>query len=187
MPAAWPGVYVPNFSDWRDGDIILVHRAADAAGHALQAAQALSLSPVTRAGSVWSHAAVYVGDGMVVDATIASGVSLRSIWAYCQAREVRVRRLSDPSIPATDVDEIALAARRHIGEPYSVLQAIVSKLVPGTVPTPNALYCSTLVGLVVAEATGVDLSSDPDHQPLHPATLAAHVELADVPLEWRHL
>lgn len=35
--------------------------------------------------------------------------------------------------------------------------------------------------------TGVDLSSDPAHQPLHPGTLAAHAELTDVLLEWHHL
>jgi hypothetical protein len=56
-----------------------------------------------------------------------------------------------------------------------------------TFPTPNALYCSTLIGLVVARATGYDLSSDTAHQPLHPGTLAAHPELTDVMLEWRHL
>lgn len=52
---------------------------------------------------------------------------------------------------------------------------------------PWQVLLSTLVGLVVADATGVDLSSDPAHQPLHPGTLAAHPDLADVLLEWRNL
>jgi cell wall-associated NlpC family hydrolase len=182
---AWPGAQVPNFSDWQEGDIVLVHRAQDAIGIAIQALQAASLSPVTRAGSLCSHAAIYIGDGMVVDATPAAGVSAQSIWNYCQTRSIQVRRLSEPSIPEFDIANIATLARQHVGEPYSVIQAILSKLFPGTLPIPNALYCSTLVGLVIADATGVDLSSDPVHQPLHPGTLAAHPDLMDVLLEWR--
>lgn len=122
VPGAWPGTHVPNFSDWRGGDIVLVHRTPDAIGYAIQASQTVS--------------------------------------AF---------------------------ARQHIGEPYSVIQAVISKVFPGSVPVPDAMYCSTLVGLVVADATGIDLSSDPAHQPLHPGTLAAHPELTDVLLEWRNL
>ncbi len=187
IPAAWPGTYVPNFSDWREGDVVVVHRTADAVGLGIQASQAASFSPVTRAGAVCSHAAIYMGGGMLVDATRGAGVSARSVWNYCQTRAIRVRRLSDPSIPMSDIADISSEAQRHIGKPYSLLQAVVSKVVPGTVPNPNALYCSTFVGLVVANATGYDLSSDPMHQPLHPGTLAAHPDLTDVLLEWRQL
>ena len=103
VPAAWSGTYVPNFSDWREGDIVLVHRAPDAIGYAIQASQAASLSPVTRAGSICSHAAVYIGGGMVVDATRSASVSAQSVWNYCQTRAIQVRRLSDPSIPMADI------------------------------------------------------------------------------------
>ena len=187
VPVAWPGTYVPNFGDWREGDIVLVHRTTDAIGYAIQASQAASLSPVTRAGSIWSHAAIYIGGGIVVDATRGAGVSMQSVWNYCQTRAIQVRRLSDPSIPMADITDISALAQQHIGEPYSVMQAFISKVFPGTVPVPDALYCSTLVGLVVTDATGVDLSSDPAHQPLHPGTLAAHPDLMDVLLEWCNL
>lgn len=187
VPVAWPGTYAPNFSDWREGDIVLVHRTPDVIGYAIQASQATSLSPITRAGRICSHAAIYIGGGMVVDATRGAGVSIQSVWNYCQARAIQVRRLSDPSIPMANIADISVLAQQHDGEPYSVIQAIISKLFPATVPVPDALYCSTLVGLVVADATGFDLSSDPAHQPLHPGTLAAHPDLTDVLLEWRNL
>ena len=187
MPASWPGIYVPNFSDWREGDIVLVHHEQSLAGIGIRTAQASSPNALTRAGSICSHAAIYVGDGVVVDATKGSAVSERSVWNYCQTRALQVRRITDPAIPAADIADIAMFARRHIGEPYSVIQAIVSNLVQGSVPARDALYCSTLVGLVVADATGFDLSSDPSHQPLHPGTLAKHPDLMDVPLEWRQL
>ena len=187
VPVAWPGTYAPNFSDWREGDIVLVHRTPDVIGYAIQASQATSLSPITRAGRICSHAAIYIGGGMVVDATRGAGVSIQSVWNYCQTRAIQVRRLSDPSIPMANIADISVLAQQHDGEPYSVIQAIISKLFPAAVPVPDALYCSTLVGLVVADATGFDLSSDPAHQPLHPGTLASHPDLTDVLLEWRNL
>jgi len=187
VPVVWPGTHVPNFSDWSEGDIVLVHRSANAVGFGIQASQAASFNPVTRAGRVWSHAAIYVGGGMVVDTTLTSGVSAQSVWNYCQTRALKVRRITNPSIPMADIADISVEAQRHIGKTYSLIQAIVSKVVPGTIPAPNALYCSTFVGLVVANATGFDLSSDPAHQPLHPGTLAAHPDLTDILLEWRQL
>jgi len=187
VPVVWPGVHVPNFSDWRPGDIVLVHREVTPLGLAIQAAQAASRNALTRAGSACSHAGIYVGNGMLVDATKNQAVAEQSVWNYCQFRALQVRRITDASIPEADIADIAVFARQHIGESYSVLEAIVSKLVPATVPARDALYCSTLVGLVVADATGIDLSSDPSHQPLHPGTLAAHPDLTDVLLEWKQL
>ena len=187
VPAGWPGVFVPNFSDWRVGDIVVAHHTPDLVGLGILSAQSASASPVTRAGRVYSHAAIYVGAGMVVDATLALGISEQSVWNYCQTRALQVRRIDDPTVPTADIADIAASARLHVGESYSWFQALVSKIWPGTVPIPGSLYCSTLVGLVVTEATGIDLGSDPAHQPLHPGTLAAHPELTDVLLEWRQL
>lgn len=124
---------------------------------------------------------------MALDSIGRAQPIVKSVWNYSQTRAIQVRRLLHPSIPIADILDISGFAQQHIGEPYSVLQAIISKLIPGSAPNPNALYCSTLVGLVVAEATGVDLSSDPAHRPLHPGTLAAHPDLIDVLLEWRNL
>lgn len=187
-PSSWPGTYCPNFSDWRLGDIVLVHGARGLSGLLIRAAQQASLNRLSRLGSIVSHAGIYVGNGMLVDARYGEPVSERSVWQYCQSRPLRLRRLrNDGSLPSTAGDDIAAAARLHIGEPYSVLAAILSKVLPRTTPKRRALYCSTLVGLVVSDATGVNLSSDIAHRPLHPAVLAAHPDLEDVLLEWRHL
>jgi uncharacterized protein YycO len=185
-PPGWPGTYVPNFSDWTLGDIVLVE-GTGVTGNAIQLGQTISTNAAMRAGSQWSHAAVYVGNGDVVDATLAAGIQSRSVWNYCQSRAVTIRRITDPSIPSMDIAEIATKARSHIGQPYSIMQPLLAKLgwLGAQTPNNNALYCSTLVGLVVAEATGIELGSIPQWQPLYPAMLAMHSDLSTVPLEWR--
>lgn len=179
---------MPNFSDWRAGDIVLVE-AIGFVGGVIQAGQMITTNPLMAAGSQWSHAAIYIGNGMVVDATWGAGITAQSLWTYCQSREVTLRRIDDPSIPAADIQDIAKYAASHIGEPYSAIQALLAKLgwSGAQTPNPSALYCSTFAGLVVTEATGVDLSSDPIWQPLYPAMLASHSELVAVPLEWRNI
>jgi cell wall-associated NlpC family hydrolase len=140
-------------------------------------------------GSTWTHAAIYVGDGDVVDATGKFGIDRQSIWAYVESRRTTLRRIDDPSISRADIDNIAACAKAHIGEPYSVLQVVLAKLGWRVAQTPNrnALYCSTFAGLVVAEATGIELASKRAYQPLFPAVLAAHPDLTTVPLEWRNI
>lgn len=187
IPAAWPGAFCPNFSDWAAGDIVVVHRHQGLAGFLLQAGQFLSTKPLTALGSHMTHVGIYVGNGMMVDATLGRSIGEVSVWSYCQSRSVQVRRIVDPAITPAQIADIAVKARAHVGEPYSTLALIASKLWPGTRPQRKSLYCSTFVGLVIADATGVDLSSSPDHQPLYPATLGMHPDLTDVPVEWRSL
>jgi hypothetical protein len=84
-----------------------------------------------------------------------------------------------------NTEAIATAAAAHIDEAHSLSAALFSKLIPNTEPHPKRLYCSTFVGLVITEATGLRLTASREHRPLHPATLAVHPELQPVMLEWR--
>lgn len=185
VPAGWPGHLVPNFSQWQAGDIVLVASDGSVGGKAIELAQSLSRNANVRQASVFTHAAIYIGGGMLIDATLEQQIARRSVWYYCQHRAVMVRRLPDTTIPITDIEDIAVMAATHVGEPYSLSAAIFSKLIPGTEPDPRRLYCSTFVGLVVEEATGLRLTEQRQHRPLHPATLAIHPELTTVNVEWR--
>lgn len=80
---------------------------------------------------------------------------------------------------------IASYALAHLGEPYSAAAVARSKLIPKTTPDRRRLYCSTLVGLVVAEATDIQLASEWRHRPLQPATLATHSDRSIVDIAWR--
>jgi hypothetical protein len=188
VPAGWPGHLVPNFSEWRLGDIILVATDGGKAGRGIQAAQALSLDARVREAARYTHAAVYVGDGMLIDATVQQPIMRRPVWTYCQRRSITLRRIPSTainSIAQSDFEAIATVAAAHIGEAYSLSAALFSKLIPNTEPDPKRLYCSTFVGLVITEATGLRLTASREHRPLQPATLAVHPELQPVMLEWR--
>ena len=187
VPADWPGHLAPNFSEWAPGDIVLVDGDGSAGAIGIQLAQALSRNPQVRPAARFTHAAIYIGGGMLVDATRHDPIMKRSVWYYCQHRALMLRRLPDTAIPITDIEDIAVAAISHISKPYSLSAAIFSKLIPGTEPDPQRLYCSTFIGLVVDQATGVRLTAQREHRPLHPATLAVHPELRTVDVEWRGL
>ena len=118
----------------------------------------------------------------MIDATPGRPVDTVSLWEYCQTKAVELRR-----VPDVVGQDIADAANSHLGQSYSILQVVLSKLVPGTVAVPDAVYCSTLVGAVVTEATGIVLEADPQYRPLYPAVLAMNPALQIVNLEWRGL
>ena len=187
VPVGWQGTYVPNLSDWQEGDIVLVE-GTGLSGLAIRGVQSITYNLRMLMGAKWSHAAVYVGSGMVVDATNPAGVTEQSLWNYCSRRAIAVRRLGDPTTSAAAIRDIAHRARSHVGESYSSMQALFSALrIPvANTPNPAELICSTFAGLAVAEATGIRLWSDPRHQPLMPAILATHVDLDSVQLEWRN-
>ena len=182
VPQGWPARLVPNFSDWHPGDIVLVTAEKTLAGGGIVLGQAVTFNLATVPGARYSHAAIYVGDGLIVDATFNNPIKVRSVWEYCRHRALALRR-----VPIDNADAIATYALAHLGEPYSAAAVARSKLIPKTVPDRRRLYCSTLVGLVVAEATDIQLASEWRHRPLQPATLATHPDLSIVDCGWRRV
>ncbi len=168
VPAGWCGHLVPNFSQWQRGDVLLVASDDSLASRGIQWVQGLARQRAVREAAHFTHAAVYIGDGDLIDVTREDGISRRAVWFYCRHRDLLVRRLPARGIPAPQIAAIAEVAARHVGEPYSVTAALFSKLIPGTEPDPKRLYCSTFVGLVVAEATGLQLAERRVQRPLHP-------------------
>jgi len=164
--------------------VVLVASDGSTAGWLIEQVQRLSLTQATRAAARFTHAAVYVGDGMVIDARPGEPISRRSVWQYCEQRELLLRRLPSRSIPLQHVLAIAEAAQRHLGEPYSIIEAVLALMRRDSEPDPERLYCSTFVGLVVTEATDFRLTERREHRPLTPARLAIHPELETVATAW---
>lgn len=187
VPRGWPGHLVPNFSQWLPGDVVLVAADDGKSSLPVQLAQRTARQRAVRQAASFTHAALYLGDGMLIDVTPEDGVATRSVWFYCQRRALMLRRLQLPDSPAAVGASVRDAALSHVGQPYSLVEAVVSKLLPATVPNPDRLYCSTFIGLVVTQATDVQLAFRREHRPLHPATLVDHPMLQSVALEWRPL
>lgn len=182
VPPGWSAPLVPNFADWELGDVILVESDGSATSRSIQAMQWISLNAATHKGHIYTHAGLYVGDGHLIDATLADGIAERSVWDYCQSRPLIVRRIS--RLAAGDGAKIVATARTHLGKPYSWFGAVLSKLIPKTTPNPSQLFCSTFTGVSVEQATGINLAARFAYRPLYPGTLAEHGDLTDVPLEW---
>jgi hypothetical protein len=98
VPPGWPHWLCPNFSDWQLGDIVLVRSNGSPKDRGIAALQYVSLSPATRAGFLYIHAAIYVGNGEIVDIT-AKGVAKRSVWTYCEHHAITLRRSPDVTQP----------------------------------------------------------------------------------------
>lgn len=184
MPRDWPGHLVPNFSDWLPGDVLLVAQSGGKGLGPVKAWQTLAFEQQVRAAADFTHAALYVGDGLLIDVRPGEGVARRSVWYYAQQRALMLRRLKpgDPGRPPAQ--RIAECATGHLGKGYSRMQVALSAALPSTPSDPDKLFCSSFIDVVVAEATGVKLNMLPRHRPFFPAVLAVHEELDTVALEW---
>lgn len=185
VPEDWNHPDCPNFSDWLPGDIFLVRSSGSTVHRAIEVAQRASRNRATRDGSAYVHAAIYVGQGKIVDMTPAHGIALRSVWEYCFGHTTSLRR--HPDLTDADREEIVTVASKLIDQnlSYSWSEIVKSYVISGTVPHPERLYCSTLVGLVFDQACGIALHGPAMYRPLYPGTLAEHQQLDVVELEWQ--
>jgi uncharacterized protein YycO len=140
-----------------------------------------------RHAPLWSHAAIYAGNGEVIEMTVGHGVRRESVWEYCKDRATTLLRVGDPAYTASQLAPVVSEALSHLGQPYGILHAFLAAVGWRNTgkPNPTWLYCSTFVGLCYDNGVGIDLSSDPSCQPLFPGTLASHPDLISVDVEWR--
>jgi cell wall-associated NlpC family hydrolase len=109
------GVLHIDAAGWEPGDIILCHNPDGAYGY-------------------WTHAALYVGRGMTVDASdFTQGVRLFLLERYEHYAEIAVLR---PKVPDAVRTAAAIWCLEQVGKPYDPLAA------PGDT---QRTYCSKLV------------------------------------------
>jgi hypothetical protein len=117
---------LPNLSDWNLGDVLLYAPDSYAFRQRLISTGQRFHFPSEHA--CWTHCALYVGGGYVVDSVGASGVDKRSIETLTQDGHIRVRRLK--SIRGVDQQDLANAANGWIGAGYATFKAILAGLTP---------------------------------------------------------
>lgn len=139
-----------------------------------------------RQNASWTHCAIYVGDGLIVDTMPKDGARIRRLFPETD-RLIAVRRI-DPALSTADerlrVAEIATCTENV---PYTSYLKLglgngATKLAPSG--WPQSLYCSSLV-YWVADRAGVPLTLAPNFDPeMLPAGLMSNSYLKDVSASW---
>jgi hypothetical protein len=191
--------YYPDVSQWQAGDVVLTRSATpDAVSRQISAIQALGYG---EEAASWTHAAVYLGDGLMlceaqIDPPRACSVIIAKVWEYVGTHDLLVKR----SRFAADVGSgsaIAIAAATKIGAAYDVpfiLKMAASRAFLGdevwlrdqaSNVSAGSFVCSSLYSTAHAYVTNVSLT-DKVNGLCVPAYLAQTLGrfLVEVPFEW---
>jgi len=186
---AWPSPpvaeVIPNFETWALGDILVMESRSSR--NWVQFYQSKHGSSDIRQSASWTHCAIYVGDGLIVDTMPKDGARIRRLFPETD-RAIAVRRI-DPALTTADeglrIAEIATSTERI---PYtSFLKLGLGNGATTLAPNgfPQSLYCSSLV-YWVADRAGVPLTLAPNFDAeMLPAGLLFNSYLVDVPSFWR--
>lgn len=188
-PVSWPptvdGRFVPNFSAWQPGDFLLME-ARPGRSNPVQTYQKRHPDPMVRQWADWTHCAIYLGDGLMVDTVYQDRVRIRRVFTETDNRRIAVRRLSNTFCTGDERKLLAELAAMAEGVKYaSLLQLVLGRLSAqsGTGNLPTVLVCSTLVDWAATRA-GIGLSQMVSGD-LLPAHLMNHPWLQDVnPVHW---
>lgn len=179
----------PNVQDWKPGDLLLVSSIVpDLAAKQIIEAQ-------VRGGFIpddarWQHAAVYLGDGYVIEATL-HGVQYVPIFPYLGNHRLRLRRplgLSDE-----DRWRIAIQAAVRANERYGVrsifrlylqsFRGLWRTKVSALKAQSRSIICSQLYSDSYSTITG-RLLTRTIAVTITPAALSQSDAFEDVPLFW---
>lgn len=179
----------PNLDQWRPADLLLVASLTpDAAVRQIVSAQARG--GYAPEDARWQHAAVYIGEGYVVEATL-HGVHYAPIYPYLGGHCLRLRRPLDLS--DDDRWRIAIQASVRSNERYA-MQSILRlfRLSFGgywrrqrgfAVAHAKSVICSQLYADAYSRVTG-RLVTPPVAGIPTPAALSASTAFEDVDLTW---
>lgn len=178
----------PDTSQWQPGDVLLFSHTNPVW------ISRLIIRSQRRLGfgsehSKWHHAAVYIGDGYIVEAT-ARGVRHNDLYPYLGSHFIRIRR--DPEVTINEGYRIAVAALRRHGYSYGFWSVLLLGWQAFTLPSASAgkppslsqrtRICSQLYFAAHDQITARTLGrEDPD---LTPAAISASNALVDVPSKW---
>jgi hypothetical protein len=182
---------VPNIDQWLPGDLILVSaaRPAFSSRGIIQAQEEGGFAPEH---ARWHHAAVYVGDLRICEATVLRGVVTEFLYRYIGSHLLRVRR--PPGLKPDQHWQIAVNALFRLGQNYSA--GTILKMFwrsrrgfwnpSGRLSPPistQATICSQLYADAYSLTTRQALGNTAGETP-SPAFLSSTPQLQDVALGW---
>jgi hypothetical protein len=180
--------YVPAVDVLAPGDLIL-YGGTGTVGQWIIAAQ--SKAGFAQEDARWTHAAVYLDDGFLVEAVVKGGVVQRSIYDNVCDRPMRFRRI--PDLTETDRYRIALRALSRLGRSYSTFQipSLGRRLLKGLwnaspgLDQKGIVICSQVYHDAIVEITRTYLHACPVDAPVTPAHLSCSRSLMDIKVGWR--
>lgn len=185
----WPTTMaIPNFSDWQVGDLVLVKSDGSTMAKVIEGVQgSLQSSQPPTGDPEWTHVALYVDQGLVIESVPRRGIRYCPVHEYAQTRELRVRRLLRGGAPIAPAEgnSIVREASRYFEQGYSYWGIARHLFMQMALPNADQFFCSSYVAVVHTKALKVTLDQQAHHRPLLPATLVNHPVFADLDVEWR--
>lgn len=143
----------------------------------------------------WTHAAVYLGDGHLVEAIPNGGVIHRSVYDDPQITSQLMRFRRKPDLSETDRYRVALKASAMLGASYSRAGAVSFGMTmlkglwqpTSRIDLKGIVICSQVFHDTLAEITRQYLPDCPVRQPVAPAHLSFSPGLEDVEVSWLRL
>ena len=186
---------LPNFSSWFPGDIILFcPKQPSPIQQLIETAQLKAVASIYASlHACWTHVAIYMGKGLICDATVSGGSSQYPVSNLLNEGSIRVRRLGAIS----DQERIDLAnnAISQIGIPYSRLKAFLAGIAPQA-PAPirqllqqfpaleNETFCSEFVNQRYIDVTNTSFRTQAIPCAL-PCSFSYTGLLTEVQIGWR--
>lgn len=182
--------FVPAVESLLPGDLIL-YSDTDTVSRLITASQ--ERAGFAREHARWSHAAVYLDDGFLVEALPLSGVNQRSIYEGIPSGLLRFRRLQ--SLSPIDRYRVALRALSRLGQTYSIgkVPKLSLRMAAGlwkrrAAPDEKGIViCSQIYHDSVVEITRSYLDHCPVDAAVTPAHLSCSDDLVDLDIGWRRL
>jgi hypothetical protein len=181
---------VPSVDVLEPGDLIL-YGGAGKLGKWIVAAQ--SKAGFAAEDARWTHAAVYLDDGFLVEAVVRGGVLQRSIYDDVCDRPMRFRRV--PNLSDVDRYRIALRALSRLGRSYSTarIPSLGRHLWKGlwngssSPDQKGIVICSQVYHDAIVEIIRSYLHDCPVDAAVTPAHLSCSTSLVDIKVAWRRL
>lgn len=176
--------HIPTIAQLEAGDIVLTLEPGSKGGDWIRRYQASRFGDFD---AQWSHVAVHIRNGILVEALPRKGVVRSHIGDYVGRHRLLVRRIRRIGSAG---DSLAISACLMIGRQYDAnmffhfFQYATSAEYRRNTLFRRYMICTEVVDRAFQETFRRNIADCPVDQPLTPAHLSASTEFDDVPMAW---
>ena len=181
--------YVPDAAQMQPGDVILV-AGTNMVAKGIRKTQKIGFHTDD---ARWTHAALYIGEELIVEATPFGGVRVGSLYKLANGKRLRVRRIPcESGFTMTTRYQVTISALTDLRRGYSLFSiprllwwALFGMLYKSD-QRPNiggVIICSSVVRNAYLKSANLNLVPGMI-SPAWPADLSQTAELTDVQIDW---